>query len=111
MFVMQKSALFMRQWLRYAMDYKERAGVPVAERFITAVEEALCFIGQNPYACALYDTGEGYEDLRVHQFRKWNLNGFPHLVLFRLTDDSVILIEALYAHKMNVSSRLNADRG
>ena len=107
MFAMQKSTLFMQQWRRYAQDYKERASLPVAKRFITAVEDALHFISQNPYACALYDAGEGYEDLQAHKFRKCNLQSFPHLVLFRLVDNSTIFIEVLYAHKMDIPSRLN----
>jgi plasmid stabilization system protein ParE len=98
----------MRQWRQYARDYKERAGVNVAERFITAVEEALHFIQQNPYACALYDAGEGYEDLLAYQFRKWSLHGFPHVVLFRLSENT-IFIEVLYALRMDIPSRLTTD--
>ncbi|NEO36604.1 MAG: type II toxin-antitoxin system RelE/ParE family toxin [Moorea sp. SIOASIH] len=108
-FSMQKSALFMRQWRDYAQNYKNRAGVDVAERFIAAVEQALDFIKNNPYACALYDAGEGYEDLQVYQFRKWRLQGFPHAVLFRLEDNATILVEVLYAHKMHIPSRLMRD--
>jgi hypothetical protein len=100
----------MQQWKGYAQDCDERAGGALADRFITAVEEALRFISQNPYACAVYETGEGYEDLQVHKFRKWNLQGFPHLVLFRVTDKSTILIEVLYAHKMDIQSRVLGDR-
>ena len=99
----------MRQWRNYARDYRDRAGVNIAERFIVAVEDALSFIRQSPYACSVYDTGEGYEDLRVYQFRKWNLCDFPHTVLFRLGDDATIFIEVLYAHKMDMPSRLAAD--
>jgi hypothetical protein len=76
---MQKSTIFMQQWKGYAQDYDERAGGALAERFITAVEDALGLIGQNPYACAIYETGEGYEDLQVHKFRKWNLQLLPTL--------------------------------
>lgn len=110
MFKMQKSALFMRQWRHDAQNYKKRAGWPLAEHFIVAVEEALSFISQNPYACALYDAGEGYEDLQAHKFRKWNLRGFPHLILFRVNDKSTIFIEALYAHKMNIPARLVGEK-
>lgn len=106
MFTEKKSAFFMRQWRYYAQDYKNRAGMDVAQRFIAAVEEALHFIRQSPYACALYDPGEGYEDLLAHQFRKWNLHGFPHVILFRLDKDATIFIETLYAQKMNIPSYL-----
>jgi plasmid stabilization system protein ParE len=109
MFTMQKSALFMEQWRSYARGYRDRAGVNIAERFIVAVEEALNFIRQNPYACPPYDTGEEFEDLRTYQFRKWNLNIFPHVVLFRLGDNATIFIEVLYAHKMDIPSHLTKD--
>jgi len=107
---MQKSALFLRQWKYHAHDYKQRAGLRVAERFITAVEQALEFIRANPYACAPYDPGEGYEDLHIYKFRKWSLRDFPHLILFRLNDNSSIFIEALYAHKMDIPSRLSVEK-
>lgn len=109
MYAITKSALFMRQWRIYTQDYRDRAGVPIAERFIDAVEHAVRFIGQSPYACPVYDIGEGYEDLRTYQFRKWNLDGFPHLVLFRVGANTTIFIELLYAHKMDIPSRLDSD--
>jgi hypothetical protein len=45
MYTLHKSALFMRQWQAYAQNYKDRAGIQIAERFIAAVEGALLFIG------------------------------------------------------------------
>jgi ParE toxin of type II toxin-antitoxin system, parDE len=109
MFTIRKSALFMQQWRSYAQHYRDGGGINVAQRFIGAVEAALSFIRQTPYACSIYDTGEGYEDLRMYQFRKWNLHVFPHMVLFRLGDNGAIFIEALYAHKMDIPSRLATD--
>jgi hypothetical protein len=109
MFTLQKSTLFMQQWRSYAQAYHDRAGMDIAERFIAAVEDALRFIRQSPYACAIYDTGEGYEDLHIYQFRKWNLHGFPHMVLFRLSDNATIFVEALYAHKMDIPAHLAGD--
>ena len=109
MFTIKKSALFMRQWKDYAQEYHTRAGVNIAERFIVAVEDALNFIRQRPYACSIYDTGEGYEDLQIYQFRKWNLHYFPHVVLFRMGDNATIFIEVLYAHKMDMPSHLTTD--
>ena len=109
-FSMQKSSLFMKQWREYAHNYQKRAGVEVAERFIVAVEQADYFIKNNPYACALYEPGEGYEDLQAYQFRKWNLSGFPYVVLFRIKDNITILIEVLYAQKMDMRSRLMIDK-
>ena len=98
----------MRQWQGYAQDYKTRAGLKVAEQFIVSVEETLNFIQKNPYACASYYIGDGYDDLRKYEFRKWNLVGFPHLVLFRIEKHN-ILIEAIYAYKMNIASHSIVD--
>jgi hypothetical protein len=44
----KKSRLFARQWRHFAIDYKNRAGVIIADQFIDAVEEALQFIGDTP---------------------------------------------------------------
>ncbi len=107
--IVQKSALFMRQWREYAQVYKDRAGLAVAEKFIAAVEEAAQVIGRNPHIGAPYDPGEGFEDLQNYGFRKWSLRGFPHMVLFRLKDNTTLIIEALYAHKMDIASRLTSD--
>jgi hypothetical protein len=109
MMSIQKSAIFMRQWQEYAQDYKNRAGSAVAERFIVAVEESLQFIEKNPHACTYYAPTEDCADLQAHQFRKWNLRGFPHMVLFRLKDNATVFIEVLYAHKMDIPSRLTKD--
>ena len=108
MFTLHKSALFMQQWQTYAQAYKDRAGMEVAERFIVAVIEALDFIRQNPYACPLYDVGDGYDDLQPYAFRKWNLHSFPHVVLFRVRD-ATLWVEVMYAHKMDIASRLTTD--
>lgn len=99
----------MEQWRGYVKNYRDRAGVAIAERFIKAVEEALQFIEKNPYACKPYDPGEGYDDLQAYQFRKWNLNGFPYMVLFRLKNNTDVFVEVLYAHKMDIPSRLTGD--
>ncbi|HEV8062398.1 MAG TPA: type II toxin-antitoxin system RelE/ParE family toxin [Gemmataceae bacterium] len=107
-FAIQRSELFMQQWRSYAQDYHDRAGIIIAERFIVEVERALHFIHHHPYACSLYDAGDGYDDLRKHPFRKWNLNDFPHMVLFRIGDNATIFVEVIYAHKMDVPSRLAA---
>jgi hypothetical protein len=52
---LRKSA-FMEQWHSYALDYHNRASISIAERFIGAVEAALSFIRQSPYACPVYNT-------------------------------------------------------
>ncbi len=98
----------MQQWQGYTQDYKTRAGLKIAEQFITSVEEALNFIQKNPYACVSYYIGEGYDDLQKYEFRKWNLADFPYLVLFRINKHN-ILIEAIYAHKMNIATHSIVD--
>ena len=106
MLTLHKSELFMRQWRSYAQHYHDRAGVSIAERFIVAVEDALGFIRDHPFACSIYDVGAGHEDLQYYQFRKWNLNDFPLMVLFRIGDDATIRVEVIYAHKMDVPAHL-----
>ena len=54
-------------------------------------------------------TGEGLEDLQMYQFCKWNLYGFPHMVLFRFGDNATIFVEALYAHKMDIPAHRAGD--
>ncbi len=98
----------MQQWQGHAEYYHEQAGRGVAEEFITAVEKALQFIGQSPYACASYETGSEDLDLQHYRFRKWNISGFPHKIIFRI-EENTILVEVIYAHKMNVASRLTTD--
>ncbi len=106
MFKVQKSRLFIRQLERYARDYKNRAGVEIARKFVLEVGEVLKFIAHNPYACMEYDAGD--DDLQKYQFRKWNVQGFPHFVLFRVVDDNIIL-EVIYSHRMDIYSRLSFD--
>ena len=95
----------MQQWRDYAQDYKDRAGLPVAENFILNVEDALHFISATPKACPSYFPGEGCADLEKHHFRKWNLKDFPYVVLFRVAGND-IFVEAMYAHKQQVGRHL-----
>ena len=103
MFQIEQSAIFLRQWKEFTHDYNKRAGKHIAVKFILAVEAAQQFIADNPYACAGYDSGGEFS---YHQFSKWNLRGFPHIILFHLADKNLIMIDAIYAHKMDVKSRL-----
>lgn len=99
----------MRQWQNYAQHYKNKAGLVIAERFIVSVEEAISFIEQTPNACPLYDTGNSNRDLQNYTFRKWNVRGFPHMVIFRMGDANTIFVEVLYAQMMDISARLDND--
>lgn len=96
----------MRQWQSYTHYYKEQAGKKIAEQFIISVENALKFIEKTPNACAIYDAGEENPDLQKHNFRKWGLIGFPHVILFRISNNNCIFIEVIYATKMDIASRL-----
>jgi len=97
----------MQQLQDYAENYKERAGIQVARRFLVAAKEALQFISENPTACPKYDPGEENADLLKHQFRKRSLQDFPHLILFRIANET-LFIEVIYAQKMDIESRLRA---
>lgn len=95
----------MQQLQDYANYYKERAGIKIAKQFVIAAKNALQFISESPNACVKYEVGEENHDLHKHHFRKWNLQGFPHLILFRI-DNSTIFIDVIYTHKMDIESRL-----
>jgi hypothetical protein len=109
MWQVKKSDLFIQQWRLSALDYKERAGVQVAGHFIDAVEQALEFISENPLACSRYNPGADYEDLLEYDFRKWPLKKFPHSIFFRIVNNDTVLVELIYAHKMNIFGRLLKD--
>ena len=107
-FSIHKTSLFVGQVRSYITYYKQNAGNKIAEKFYLSLEDALGFISKNPYACPIYDLEE-FDDLRERKFRKWNLSGFPHIILFRIMDKNIIKIDAIYAHKMNLSSRTKKD--
>lgn len=104
-FTIKKSSLFIKQVNFSILYYKENAGLRIADRFIDSIESALQFIQENPYSCAVYQF-EHIGNLHKFQFRKCNLEGFPHSIFFHMPGNQVITIDAIYAHKMNISSRL-----
>lgn len=99
MYRITRSALFKRQLLEITTSYRERAGSAVASGFVDQIEQSVRFIASKPRACVTYTT------LRGKEFRKWRVNGFPVSVYFRISDESTIVLEALYAHRMNISAR------
>ena len=107
MYTVHKSALFMRQWQTYAQNYKDRAGIQIAERFIAAVEGALLFIGTSPLSCPLYDTSKE-EALKFHHFRRWNVSKFPNTLFFRL-EETQIFVDLIYAQRMDIAHRFIVD--
>lgn len=98
----KRSALFKRHALHYVLDYRERAGRDIAEHFIDGLERSIAFICKHPAACRVYTRVGG------HEFRRWQIKDFPHSIYFRF-DDQVIILEAIYAHRMDTESRLPSD--
>ena len=110
MWKLHKSKLFQRMRIEFARDYAKRAGVKTAHRFADEVEECLRFIQSSPLLCSVYDVGEDSEDLSSFQYRKWQLNKFPHIVIFRIQESQTLLVEAIYAQKMDIQKRLPEER-
>lgn len=106
MFQLKQSGIFLQQWQNIADYYNKKAGKNIAVKFVHSVDSALLFINKNPYACAFYDAGEDFINL---QFRKCNLKNFPHVILFHIVNSNLILVDAIYAHKMSISSRLGSE--
>jgi plasmid stabilization system protein ParE len=104
-----KSRLFMQQWQDFAADYQSIAGEGVAERFIIALDNALKFIAERPHACPVYEVGQEADDMRGYRFHKWQLCGFPHLVLFHIRDADTVLVDAIYAQRMDIPSHMAED--
>ena len=105
----QKSALFKKQLIDFVRDYNQRAGSEVAEKFIDAVERSVEFIQQKPMACAIYTESSKHLILQKYEFRKWRIDGFPHSIFFRILNENTIMLEAVYAHRMNVPYRIQSD--
>jgi len=106
MFKIRQSVLFIRQWRELSNYYNENAGRDVSIKFIHSVDSALLFIQKSPYSCAGYNSGKKFRYARSHQFHKWNIIGFPYSIFFHISVDNIIIVDAIYAHKMNISSRL-----
>ena len=95
----KKSVLFKRQSAAFVAEYRERSGVTIANGFVDGLEYGIRFIATNPQACVVYTRIAGKE------FRKWRVKGFPHSIYFR-TDKEFIILEAIYAHRMDTIKRL-----
>jgi plasmid stabilization system protein ParE len=109
MVTLLKSKLFMQQWADIALSYQHKAGEEVAERFIAAVEKALDFIKERPNACPIYEVGQEADDLQRYSFQKWQLRGFPYLVLFHRMNKETVLVDAIYAHRMDIPLHVKED--
>lgn len=98
-----RSALFKRQLIEITSGYRSRAGSDIALKFVDQIDASIEFIATKPLACAIYTR------LKSKEFRKWRLQDFPVSIFFRLEDESSIVLEALYAHRMNIVARLSKD--
>ena len=98
-----RSALYKRQFLEFAQNYKARAGKQVAHNFANNVEARANFIARNPQACSVY------MKIRGKEFRKWGIKDSPHSIFFRIETDKIIILEAIYAHRMNSVKRFPSE--
>lgn len=102
MYKITRSALYKRQFLEFVQDYKTRAGKQIAHNFADGIEHSTSFIENNPQACSVY------VKIRGKDFRKWQVKGFPHSIFFRI-DNKIIILEGIYAHRMNTIKRLSSE--
>ena len=100
---LKRGALFKRQLLSITRAYRERAGSAVALKFVDQVEESALFVVSRPMACPVHTRLEGKE------FRKWGVQDFPVSLFFRIEQEDTVILEALYAHRMNIPSRFQKD--
>ncbi len=49
MYTILRSALFKRQLLHFVKNYKERAGIKIASKFLDNLEKSINFIGETPF--------------------------------------------------------------
>lgn len=69
-------------------------------KFAENVEEAIRFVAENPFACA------AYQQVREKTVRKWMVKGFPVSVFFTVRDPETVVMEGVFAHRMDIPRRL-----
>lgn len=109
MWRVRKSKLFKKQLLEFAENYKERVDLKTANRFLDCVDDAMKFVSKSPLACAVYFESQYSETLKEYEFRKWSVKIFPYSIFFRITDNRTVLIEAIYAHRMDTVRKISSD--
>jgi len=92
-----RSALFRRQLLDITAGYRECAGATNDLKLIYQICDSIATIAANPPTCAVYTRLQGKE------VRKWRVKDFPVSLFFRLEGQGTIVLEALYAHRMNIA--------
>ena len=110
MWQIKTSALFDKQLFEFAENYKQKADLETADRFLDCVDDSMGHIGKSPLSCVVYHELKKIEGLQEYEFRKWRVPVFPFSIFFRILDDEIILIEAIYAHRMDIGKRLRTER-
>jgi len=111
MWQVKKSTLFKRQFISFAKNYKKIADEETAVRFINEVENSINYICLYPLACKKYSDAQKHSILKKYEFRQLGLKIFPYSIFFRIKDDHILLLEAMYAHRMDTIKRLsNAEK-
>lgn len=78
-----------------AVYYLETAGLPVAERFVAAIEAAAAHAATHPEA----GSARYAQALDRHGVRFWPLKGFPYLVFYLDADDHLDVWRVLHAER------------
>jgi toxin ParE1/3/4 len=81
--------------------YRREAGVPIADAFVDALQQALGFLAQNPAAGSLrYAYQTGIPGLRI-----WPIRRYPHLVLY-LDGEHVLEVVRVLHGKRDIPASL-----
>ncbi len=75
--------------------YKQEGGVPLARRWVGAVEAALRHIGAHPQAGFTRHAIE----LKLDGLRCWPINGFPYLVFYVEQEQQIEVGRVLHAQR------------
>jgi len=95
----QTSEVFDRQLFDFAESYRDSAGLAIADRFLDCVDEAIDFIAQSPFKCAVYSELQKVAGLEQYEFRKWQVKTFPFSIFLRIKGEKVILRVSLLTSK------------
>ncbi|MCP4932769.1 MAG: type II toxin-antitoxin system RelE/ParE family toxin [bacterium] len=109
MWQIQTSGFFDRQLFNFAQNYKDIADLKTADRFLDCVDEAIHFIARSPLTCAVYFELQKVAGLEEYEFRKWRVKVFPFSIFFRIKGEKVVVLEAIYAQKMDILNRLPSE--
>ena len=88
---------------RHALDdaldavdyYRENAGIPIAESFSLAVDDALKQVGQHPNIGSPRTAIE----LEIEGIKSWSLKRFPHQIYYKVFIDHIELCRVLHPRR------------